>query len=80
MTPRGPFRDLAALALDQPLPFAADKDDRQITAAERRFLHGKAEPIIAYEPVRHVPTLAAPPLFTSAQPAHGALIATIIFF
>ena len=44
--------DIAAIMPDQPLPLAADKGDRQITAAERRSLHRKAAAVIIREPVR----------------------------
>ena len=49
---RGTFGHIAASLTNQPLPFAADMQRREITGAERRFLDWKAAMLAMREPVR----------------------------
>jgi hypothetical protein len=58
---RGTFGKVAAILPDQPFPFAADVQHREITRAERRFLDWKAAMLSVCEPVHHSSSLAQPP-------------------
>jgi hypothetical protein len=49
-TRRGTFGNIAASLANQPLPFAADMQDGEITEANRRFLDWKAAVFEMREP------------------------------